>query len=112
LSSMTIFMNSGHIFLTELFNLLYRQKLEDPWTMYKVFRRDCLHRVLLECNRFDFDVELVAKLVRRGFSPLEVPVRYHSRSFAEGKKVRVFRDPLTWIWACLKYRVASFDIHR
>ena len=112
LSSMTVFMNSGHIFLTELFNLLYRQKLEDPWTMYKVFRRDCLHRVLLECNRFDFDVELVAKLVRRGFSPLEIPVHYHSRSFAEGKKIRVFRDPLTWIWACLKYRVASFDSHR
>jgi SAM-dependent methyltransferase len=112
LSSLTVFMNSGHIFLTELFNLLYRQKLADPWTMYKVFRRDCLHRVLLECNRFDFDVELVAKLVRRGFSPVEIPVRYHSRSFAEGKKIRVLRDPLTWIWACLKYRVAPFDSRR
>lgn len=102
-------MNLGHIFLTEFFNLLYGQSLSDPWTMYKVFRRDCVHRLRLECNRFDFDVELVAKLVRRGFSPLEIPVHYHSRSFSEGKKIRVLRDPITWIWACLKYRFARLD---
>jgi SAM-dependent methyltransferase len=107
--SVTAYMNLGHIFLTEFFNLLYAQTLSDPWTMYKVFRRDCVHRLRLECNRFDFDVELVAKLVRRGFSPLEIPVHYHSRSFSEGKKIRVLRDPITWIWACLKYRVARLD---
>jgi glycosyltransferase involved in cell wall biosynthesis len=99
--------NLGHIFLTGLFNLLYRQRLRDPWTMYKVFRRDCIHRLKLECDRFDFDVELLAKLVRKGFTPLEIPVTYRSRSFKEGKKVRVFTDPWTWIWACLKYRLVS-----
>ncbi len=107
--SVTAYMNLGHIFLTEFFNLLYRQTLSDPWTMYKVFRRDCVHRLPLECNRFDFDVELVAKLVRRGFSPLEIPVHYHSRSFSEGKKIRVLRDPFTWVWACLKYRFTPLD---
>lgn len=107
--SVTAYMNLGHIFLTEFFNLLYGQSLSDPWTMYKVFRRDCLHRVQFECNRFDFDVELVAKLVRRGFSPLEIPVHYHSRTFSQGKKIRVLRDPITWIWACVKYRFASLD---
>jgi 2-polyprenyl-3-methyl-5-hydroxy-6-metoxy-1,4-benzoquinol methylase len=108
-ASLTAFMNVGHIFLTELFNVLYGQRLSDPWTMYKVFRRDCLHRMNLTCNRFDFDVELVAKLVRRGFTPLEVPVTYRSRSFADGKKINMVRDPWSWIWACLKYRVATID---
>ena len=97
----------GHRLLTGLFNLLYRQRLRDPWTMYKVFRRECIHRLRFECDRFDFDVELLAKLVRKGFAPVEVPVTYRSRSFKEGKKVKVMSDPWTWIWACVKYRVAS-----
>jgi SAM-dependent methyltransferase len=99
--------NAGHILLTGLFNLCYGQSLKDPWTMYKVFRRDCLHRLKFECNRFDFDVELLAKLVRKGYRPLEIGVAYKSRSFREGKKIRMFRDPWTWFWACVKYRVVS-----
>jgi len=78
--------------------------LTDPFTMYKVFRRDCIAGLRLECNRFDFDWELLIKLVRRGYVPVEIPVSYHSRSFSEGKKVSMFRDPLTWMVALVKYR--------
>lgn len=101
------FFNSGHVFLTWLFNSLYLQRLKDPWTMFKVVRAECLYGLRFECRRFDFDVELMAKLVRKGYRPIELPVSYQSRSFHEGKKVGVFRDPCTWIWACLKYRVVS-----
>ena len=31
---------------------------------------------------------------------------YDSRDFESGKKVRLFRDPLTWVVACAKFRVA------
>ena len=78
--------------------------MKDPFTMYKVFRRDCINGLVFDSNRFDFDFELVIKLIRKGYSPLEIPVNYRSRSYKEGKKVRVFRDPLTWIIALLKYR--------
>jgi SAM-dependent methyltransferase len=104
---LAVFFNSGHVLLTWLFNVLYRQRLKDPWTMFKVFRMECLSRLDFECRRFNFDVELMAKLVRKGYRPVELPVTYRSRSFHEGKKVGVFRDPMTWIWACLKYRVVS-----
>ena len=97
-------MNLGHLFFTGLFNVVYGQRMSDPFTMFKVFRRDCIDGVAFECNRFDFDWELVAKLVRRGYAPVEIPVNYASRSFTEGKKVAFFRDPLTWIRACIKYR--------
>ena len=50
--------------------------------MYKVFRRDCLHRLAFECNRFDFDFELVIKLLRKGYVPLEIAVNYNARSFS------------------------------
>jgi hypothetical protein len=54
--------------------------------MYKVFRRDCLDGLTFECNRFDFDWELLIKLIRRGHRPIEIPISYKSRSFKEGKK--------------------------
>ena len=87
-------MNVGHVFFTGLFNVVYGTRLRDPFTMFKVFRRDCIHGLTFESNRFDFDWELVGKLVRAGYRPLEIPVNYQSRSFAEGKKVSFFRDPL------------------
>ena len=49
--------NVGHKMLTSCFNILYRQHVEDPFTMFKVFRRDCLEKVVLECDHFDFDIE-------------------------------------------------------
>lgn len=97
-------LNLGHVFFTTLINVLYGQQMSDPFTMYKVFRRDCLYELEFECNRFDFDHELVIKLVRKGYRPLEVPVNYRSRSFREGKKVSMVRDPLSWVWVDLKYR--------
>jgi hypothetical protein len=99
-------MNLAHLGLLSLFNRLYRQKLFDPFTMYKVFRRDCLYGLTFACNRFDFDIEIAAKLIRKGYHPLEIPVNYRSRSFSEGKKVAVFADPPTWVKAMLRVRRA------
>jgi hypothetical protein len=98
-------LNFGHLFFTGLMNVLFRQKMTDPFTMFKVFHRDCLFGLKFECNRFDFDHELVIKLVRKGYVPLEIPVNYSSRSFREGKKVRMLRDPWGWLWVNLKLRV-------
>jgi hypothetical protein len=77
--------------------------------MFKVFRRDFLYGLRFQCNRFDFDYELLIKLIRKGYRPMEIPVNYRSRSFAEGKKVSVIRDPLTWLWALLRLRLTRVD---
>jgi glycosyltransferase involved in cell wall biosynthesis len=107
--ALSLALNSGHWFFTTLINVLFWQRLRDPFTMYKVFRRDCLYGLRFECNRFDFDHELVVKLIRKGYRAVEIPVNYRSRSFREGKKVSVWRDPVTWLWALLKLRVARID---
>jgi hypothetical protein len=101
------FLNLGHVFFTWLLNFTFRQRLRDPFTMFKVFRRDAIENMRFGCNRFDFDVELVGKLIRAGRFPLEIDVHYESRSFDEGKKVSVFRDPPTWVRACLQHRFSS-----
>ena len=102
-------LNLAHWFFTMLVNVGFHARLKDPFTMYKVFRRDCLYGLNFECNRFDFDFELVIKLLRKGYQPLEIPVNYRSRSFAEGKKVSFFGDPLTWLRALVKFRLEPMD---
>ena len=98
-------LNIAHVLLAGLINVLYRQNMKDPFTMFKVFRRDCLYGLEFECNGFDFDHELVIKLVLKGYRPLEIPVNYCARSFSQGKKIRLFRDPPALIAADLKYRL-------
>lgn len=98
------FFNFGHVLFLTLFNRIYHQNLADPFSMFKVFRRDCLYGLEFECNRFDFDFEIAIKLIRKGYKPVEIPINYQSRSIAEGKKVTMFRDPLTWLRALLKFR--------
>jgi SAM-dependent methyltransferase len=102
-------LNCGHWFFTTLLNSLFGQRLKDPFTMYKVFRRDCIFGLDFKCNRFDFDYELLVKMIRKGYQPIEVPVNYRSRSFKEGKKVSAFRDPFNWLKALAWLRFVSVD---
>jgi len=108
-AGLSAFLNFGHWFFTTLVNVLFGQRLKDPFTMFKVFRRDCLFGLRFECNRFDFDYELLVKLIRKGYRPLELPVNYRSRSFKQGKKVSMIRDPLMWLRALLKLRLTTID---
>lgn len=96
--------NAAHWVFTFLFNVVYGCRLKDPFTMYKVFLRSSIVGLRFDANRFDFDWELVAKLLRTGNRPIEIPITYVSRSFESGKKVRWIHDPLTWLVALVKYR--------
>ena len=97
-------MNAAHWVFASMFNILYGTRLKDPFTMYKIFRTTAIADLYFEANRFDFDFELVGKLVRNGAYPVELPVFYASRHFSDGKKIRKVRDPLTWCRALIKYR--------
>jgi hypothetical protein len=108
--SIASIMNAGHVFFTWFLNVMFSQRLRDPFTMYKVFRRDCINNIPFECNRFDFDIELFGKLIRRGYKPAEIGVRYSSRSFDEGKKVSMFGDPPTWIRAGFRHRFSNLHV--
>jgi glycosyltransferase involved in cell wall biosynthesis len=100
-------MNAGGVLFRLLFNLLFSVRLTDPTTMYKVFRASCLEGLGFRCDGFDFDFELLGKLIRAGHVPLEIPVCYKSRGFDEGKKIRILRDPVTWVLAILRCRFAT-----
>ena len=105
-------MNMGGLFFRALFNLVYSVRLSDPTTMYKVFRRQCLEGLTFSSDRFDFDYELLGKLLLAGYVPLEVPISYSSRGFDEGKKIRMFRDPIGWVAVIVKTRLANRRTHQ
>jgi glycosyltransferase involved in cell wall biosynthesis len=98
------FMNFGEMIFHGGFNILYGTKLQDPTTMYKVFRRRLLREVHLTGQYFELDWEIVGKFVRLGHVPIEVPITYNSRGMKEGKKVSVRRDVVRWVWMMLKVR--------
>lgn len=97
------FMNIGQIVFTKLINIGCGTRLKDPFTMYKLFRRECLYELSFDGNRFEIDWEIVIKLVRKGFVPLEIPINYHSRGIKEGKKIHILKDPVLWIICFIKY---------
>lgn len=109
---LALLMNLGQLLFTGLLNLSLGQRMKDPFTMYKVFRRDCLYGLTFEANRYDFDFELIIKLIRKGYRPLEIPINYRSRSYKEGKKVSLLRDPLLWLRALVKFRFTPLYRHR
>lgn len=97
-------MNVAQVAFAKTFNWLYQQRTTDVNTMFKVFRRECLDGVTLEGNGFELDIELVCKIVKNGYAPLEVPVNYVSRGFDEGKKIDFWRDAFPSYAAFFKYR--------
>lgn len=79
--------------LNLLVRLLYRVRITDEATCYKVFPTEVLRAMELECERFEFCLEVTAEAARMGLRIVEVPIHYQGRSVREGKKIR-FRDGL------------------
>jgi glycosyltransferase involved in cell wall biosynthesis len=91
-------------FLTALTNLLFRARLTDMETAYKVLRRSALDGIRLRAVGFDIEPELTAKLLKAGRRIVEVPVTYNPRTAAEGKKIG-WIDGVDAIYALLKCRL-------
>ncbi len=89
--------------LTLATNLLYNTILSDMETGYKVFRREALHGIKLRANRFDFEPEFTAKILKRKIRIYEVPITFNPRDYTDGKKIKM-KDAFSAAWALLKYR--------
>ena len=89
--------------LTLATNVLYNTILTDMETGYKVFRRGVLEGITLRANRFDFEPEFTAKILKRKVRIFEVPISFNPRDYSEGKKIKL-GDAFAAIWALVKYR--------
>ena len=93
----------GNRFLSLLTNVLYNTTLSDMETCYKLFDRELIDSIDLRSERFDFEPEITAKILRRGIRIYEVPISYSGREFDEGKKI-TWRDGVVAVTTLIKYR--------
>ncbi|MCJ7652718.1 MAG: glycosyltransferase family 2 protein [Actinobacteria bacterium] len=93
----------GNRFLSFMTNVLYNTTLSDMETCYKLFSRESLEGIEIQSDRFEFEPEITAKILKKKFRIYEVPVSYAGREYEEGKKI-VWMDGFKALWALLKYR--------
>lgn len=94
----------GGKFITFVTNFLYKSRLTDVNTCYKLFKTDILKSFNLEQEGFSFCEEATAKALKKGYKIKEVPINYYPRKFDEGKKIRMV-DGLKAITTLLKYKL-------
>ncbi|MEK7646093.1 MAG: glycosyltransferase [Patescibacteria group bacterium] len=79
----------GGLLVTKIFNLVFRSRITDIATCYKVFPKEAIPKLLtLTSSGFIFDViDLTYFLLKTYGTILEIPISYHSRKKEEGKKM-------------------------
>ncbi len=94
----------GNKLLTLLTNILYNINLNDMETCYKVFRKEALEGIKIKSNRFGFEPEITAKMVKSGQRIYEVPISYFGRTYEEGKKI-TWKDGISAIYNLFRFRL-------
>ena len=97
----------GANILTYFFNFLFKTKFSDVASCYKLMKLDSLKNFQLNCNGFDLDYELCAKLIKMKSNVGEIGIDYSARSFKEGrksifKKNNIYIDGLKAVTVILK----------
>jgi len=89
--------------LTFFTNIIYDNILSDMETGYKVFVKKALDGIVFRSNRFDFEPEFTAKVLKKKCRIYEVPISFDPRDYSEGKKIG-FKDAVIAFWSLIKYR--------
>jgi glycosyltransferase involved in cell wall biosynthesis len=84
-------------------NVLNNTYISDLETCYKMVRTDIVRALDLRSNSFAIEAEITAKLLGRGYRPLEMPVSYRARSREQGKKIQWW-DGVVALWTILRIR--------
>jgi hypothetical protein len=86
-----------------LCNMLTGLAVHDVTACYKVFTRDLLVKMNLHSKRFSVETEMAVKVAKLGARIYEVPIAYHGRTYAEGKKIS-WSDGVMAVYDLVKYR--------
>jgi glycosyltransferase involved in cell wall biosynthesis len=92
----------GNQILTLFSNALTNLNLTDMEVGYKVFRTEVIKGIKLESERFGFEPEITMKIAKRGCRVYEVPISYHGRTYAEGKKI-TWKDGFVALYCLIRY---------
>ena len=94
----------NNLVLPAVASLFYGQYIPDEATCYKMFKTEVLKAIPLKCERFEFCPEVTAKVSKRGYKILHIPISYKPRTTNAGKKLNALKDGLEALWTLVKYR--------
>ncbi|MDP2638363.1 MAG: glycosyltransferase family 2 protein [Candidatus Levybacteria bacterium] len=97
----------GNKFLSLMTSVLYGQWITDMETCYKLFPKKAVEDMRLNARGFEFEPEITAKLLKKGYKILEIPISTKPRGYDEGKKLNTFKDGFIALWSLLKYRFSD-----
>jgi glycosyltransferase involved in cell wall biosynthesis len=97
----------GNKLIVAITNGLYGHSATDYEGCYKAFSKRIVDGIPIEANGFEYDNELICKLLRRGHRIAEVPIRYRPRTYEQGKKIK-WQDGVVMLWTIVKWRFRSF----
>lgn len=97
----------GNKFLSLLTSILYGQWITDMETCYKLFPTKTVEKMRLNARRFEFEPEITAKLLKKGYKILEIPISTKPRGYSEGKKLNTFKDGSIAFWTLFRYRFVN-----
>jgi len=100
--SSLMFYMGGRI-LSFITNFLYNTRITDEPTCYKMFKAEVIKSINLKYRKLEFCPEITAKVRKKGYKIIEIPINYNPRSIKQGKKIR-WKDGLIAVWTLVKYK--------
>jgi len=94
----------GNRILSFITSILYFQWLTDMECCYKLFPKEALKGTVLHARGFEFEPEITAKLLKKGYKMTEVTISTNPRGHSEGKKLNGLKEGPKALWTLIKYR--------
>ena len=99
----------GGIILSFITNILFRTKITDEPTCYKLIKTDLLKSLKLISEGFEFCPEVTSKIALKGIEINEIPINYYPRKTKDGKKIK-WIDGVKAIGTLIKWRIKGFSV--
>lgn len=106
------FHNFGNILITRVINVLFKNKLVDILSGYRVFSRKFVRNYPILATGFEIETEMTLHALDKGFNIVEIPISYYERPKGSVSKLNTFSDGVrilrTILWIFKDYRPLIF----
>jgi len=93
----------ANVFLAQLTDIIFKASLTDVLTMFQVAKTSVFRELKISADRWNSTIEITAKILKKGWPIVELPVDYVPRTAKKGKKVKP-KYFFSCLWTLIKYR--------
>lgn len=82
----------GNLLITKIISLLFKTKITDVLSGYRVFNRRFVKSIPIRSSGYEIETELTIQAISKGFRIYEVPTTYKNRPEGSISKLNTFSD--------------------